>query len=476
MSSTLTWLDYSDRDRQRALDVVDLLRESSTVDELGLGLVRDAFAGLLFPGTSTIQTRARYFLFIPWIYRELERLRVPSHQAESRARKAEIALIEALAATGETGGVIGIQARKTLKRLPSNVYWNGLLSWGIRKFPGTHPQYHQSLDGFYLSPRGTLVDDDNNPSAGAPLTNWDLNLPAVPTDFPDGATLSLRRLEAEWPCTTRRIGARSPAPSWLHGRKSRPVSRWKMPSSSFTTWRIRVENCFKTTELSRLRWAPTTPMKNLLIGAGIAAVFSFLGGWILMKLQARSTEDLALRLRALEKQEPALLSLGRRLYDFQVHDYLADLEVPAVDVQEWVEAWKKAAVDLGEIVDEWLAEHAPIVVDQEVQKAMEALRGLLNDLAEALEERQADPTDQSKLERLRSTGVWMLWGSAATGWTVDHARRFRPGSRPWWPRRQPALPPKPGLHTAIGEVLRQLRGQIEVADWKKITWEDDHPV
>jgi hypothetical protein len=67
MSSTLTWLDYSDRDRRRALDVVDLLRESSTVDELGLGLVRDAFADLLFPGTSTIQTRARYFLFVPWI-------------------------------------------------------------------------------------------------------------------------------------------------------------------------------------------------------------------------------------------------------------------------------------------------------------------------------------------------------------------------------------------------------------------------
>ncbi|MGH2711483.1 MAG: DUF6361 family protein [Actinomycetota bacterium] len=198
MSSTLTWLDYSDRDRRRALDVVDLLRESSTVDELGLGLVRDAFADLLFPGTSTIQTRARYFLFVPWIYRELERLRVPSSQAAARARKGEIALIEALAASGETAGVIGIQARKTLKRLPSNVYWNGLMSWGIRKFPGTHPQYHQSLDGFYLSPRRSLVDDDNNPSTGTPQANWDVNLPAAPSQFPDGATLRLRRLEAEY--------------------------------------------------------------------------------------------------------------------------------------------------------------------------------------------------------------------------------------------------------------------------------------
>ena len=61
MTAILAWLDYSERDRKRALDVVGLLREPSTVDELGLGPVRDAFADLLFPGASTIQTRARYF-------------------------------------------------------------------------------------------------------------------------------------------------------------------------------------------------------------------------------------------------------------------------------------------------------------------------------------------------------------------------------------------------------------------------------
>lgn len=197
MTSSLSWLDYSERDRRQALDVVDLLRERSTVDELGLGLVRDAFADLLFPGTSTIQTRARYFLFIPWIYLELERLRVPSIQAASRARKAEITLIEALAESGESSGVIGIQARKTLKRLPSNVYWNGLLTWGIRLFPGSQAQYEQSLDGFYVSPRRILFDDDDNPVVGRRLTNWDPNLP-VPFESPLGATLRLQRTEAEY--------------------------------------------------------------------------------------------------------------------------------------------------------------------------------------------------------------------------------------------------------------------------------------
>jgi Family of unknown function (DUF6361) len=198
MTAILSWLDFSARDRQRALDVVDLLRERSTVDELGLGLVRDAFADLLFPGTSTIQTRARYFLFIPWIYVELEWLRVPSIQAASRSHKAEITLIDALADSGESAGVIGIQARKTLKRLPSGVYWNGLRSWGIRLFPGSLSQYEQSLDGFYASPRRVLLDDDKNPVGGGRLANWDPSLPPAPDGFPKGASLQLAPVDAEY--------------------------------------------------------------------------------------------------------------------------------------------------------------------------------------------------------------------------------------------------------------------------------------
>jgi hypothetical protein len=197
MTATLAWLDYSERDRRRALDVVDLLREPSTVDELGLGAVRDAFADLLFPGTSTIQTRARYFLFVPWQYLELERLGVPSRQVVARGRRAEIGLIDALVDSAEREGVIGIQARKTLKRLPSNLYWNGLLAWGIRCFRGSQLLYHQSLDGFYASPRA-LVDDDRNPVDGISPANWDPNLPGAPGGFPKGATFYLTAVEAQY--------------------------------------------------------------------------------------------------------------------------------------------------------------------------------------------------------------------------------------------------------------------------------------
>ena len=58
MPSTFTWLDYSEHERRKMLDVIELFGERTTRDELGLGSIRDAFADLLFPGTSTIQTRA----------------------------------------------------------------------------------------------------------------------------------------------------------------------------------------------------------------------------------------------------------------------------------------------------------------------------------------------------------------------------------------------------------------------------------
>lgn len=56
----LGWIDFSKEDRQKALDVINLLSEQGAVDELGIGIIRDAFANYFFPGTSTIQTRAKY--------------------------------------------------------------------------------------------------------------------------------------------------------------------------------------------------------------------------------------------------------------------------------------------------------------------------------------------------------------------------------------------------------------------------------
>ena len=111
-------------------------------DELGIGTVRDALADSLFPGISTVQTRAKYLLFVPWIYKALEERKTKSADIESLARKHEIELIEPLLASQDANGVIGRDARADLQRLLSSVYWTGLGVLGIRRFQGA-----QGLDG-----------------------------------------------------------------------------------------------------------------------------------------------------------------------------------------------------------------------------------------------------------------------------------------------------------------------------------------
>lgn len=119
-ASTFGWLDHDEGERRRMMEVVDLFREKGTLDELGIGAIRDTWAEHFFPGTSTIQSRARYFLFIPWLYGLLEHDRVPSNRADGHARKLQWRLVQSLRAGGEgaSKGVIGIEAGEHLQRRP----------------------------------------------------------------------------------------------------------------------------------------------------------------------------------------------------------------------------------------------------------------------------------------------------------------------------------------------------------------------
>ena len=200
MPSTFGWVDFAEQDRQRMADVIHLFREQDTRDELGLGSVRDAFANLLFPGTSTIQTRAKYMLFVPWIYLRHEELEIPSMDIARKARSDELNLIEALLDSGDTEGVIGKDARRKLQRLPSSIYWSGLGTWGIRLFDGSQAQYHRSLDAFYRRRKEQIrqLKYDGEPVAAWTSENWDPGLPEPPDSFPRQAGLALTRHEAEY--------------------------------------------------------------------------------------------------------------------------------------------------------------------------------------------------------------------------------------------------------------------------------------
>ena len=104
MASAFGWLDHSEQQRRQMLEIVDLFREKGTLDELGIGAIRDAFADRFFPGTSTLHTRARYLLFIPWVLTGLEHKRVPSARFDERARSDQATLVRALEAGGESRG------------------------------------------------------------------------------------------------------------------------------------------------------------------------------------------------------------------------------------------------------------------------------------------------------------------------------------------------------------------------------------
>jgi hypothetical protein len=198
MMSSFAWLDYSEAQKRQMLDVISLFREKTTRDELGIGTIRDAFADLFFPGTSTIQTRARYFLFIPWIYLEMEKRRTPSAKVKQDAEWREYNLIDALQRSGATEGLIGARSGRNLRRLPSTIYWSGLHTWGIRLFPGNQWQYYRSLDSVYTANRQLELDNAANEFNEPLRRNWHAGLPEAPAGFPDGVTFTLTRDEAQY--------------------------------------------------------------------------------------------------------------------------------------------------------------------------------------------------------------------------------------------------------------------------------------
>jgi hypothetical protein len=197
MPSTFAWVDFTDSDRRKMLDVLDLFSEHETRDEMGLGTIRDAFADYFFPGTSTIQTRARYMLFIPWLFRDLERKNLSAAEYTAQARQVEIQLIYSLLEGGDIQGVIGQDAKKSLRRLPSDIYWAGLGSWGIRQFQGSRSQYFRYLPTFYRSKRDQVKNDDNE-VIDQVKENWHLGIPKSPEGLMSKADFNLTDEEANY--------------------------------------------------------------------------------------------------------------------------------------------------------------------------------------------------------------------------------------------------------------------------------------
>jgi hypothetical protein len=145
---------------------MDMFKEQGVMDELGLGTIRDTLSDLLFPGTSTIQTRAKYFLIIPWILQDIES-NGNIERFTSELEEAEIGFVKTLRRNSplETG-IIGATLRNSNpKRKPSSIYWNGLRTYGIVNFKGSLADYINYVKYYYKNlqkQKNLIAETDGN--------------------------------------------------------------------------------------------------------------------------------------------------------------------------------------------------------------------------------------------------------------------------------------------------------------------------
>ncbi len=207
MPSSLSWIDYDSEAQQRAQRILTLFKERDTRDELGLGPIRDGISDALFPGTSTIQTRLHYMLFIPWMYRALEDKHVPSSRIREYSRRDQLFLAQQLKENASDElGIIGGDVGDQLQRLPSGIYWAGLVKWGIRVYPGTEGQYQGALDDIYRRRKKGKASFFSAAEDGDDIGGlWEYGahtfhsgLPEAPAEFPKGATFKLTANEARY--------------------------------------------------------------------------------------------------------------------------------------------------------------------------------------------------------------------------------------------------------------------------------------
>ncbi len=180
-------------------------------------------------------------------------------------------------------------------------------------------------------------------------------------------------------------------------------------------------------------------MLKVLLGAAIAAVFAFLGGWLLMRLQARQTTELTLRLRALELQEVALRRLNElTLRVLAFRDLLsrnpppeasAEENSPVVGMQRvvgavWRKRWQELVDAASSVPAEWSGELAPAIDEARVASGVDDLRAVAQDLDEALrmyELNRASP----EFENLRAKGRQVIEHAQYLHRLISEARRLR---------------------------------------------------
>lgn len=207
----LGWIDFSKSERDKILNVLDLLTEQGVLDELGISPIRDGFSDLFFPGTSTIQTRAKYFFIVPYALKDLE---LNDENSYSKLKKQlddteEKCARKLLDINFHERGIIGrrsIASNKWIKRTPASIYWAGLRRYQIFKAKMSIDQYikiiafqKQSKSNILkLGNRNDENDDQDDKDAGMSQKVHLLNIPSYNPNWVNEFDMNLTPEEGQF--------------------------------------------------------------------------------------------------------------------------------------------------------------------------------------------------------------------------------------------------------------------------------------
>lgn len=178
------FVNFNTEEKKRVAKMMQLLQESEAIEELGIGRVRDHFSNTLFPGTSTLQHHAKYFVVMPSLYyhtafksRKFQNLAEVSRYI----KEAEVQITRQMAKwdnnqinTTETG-ITGINTlkdalndyNKYVKYDPAYIYGSGLARYGIIPDTGVERLILELNKKHYADPhnKGALKNEDTTEDA-----------------------------------------------------------------------------------------------------------------------------------------------------------------------------------------------------------------------------------------------------------------------------------------------------------------------
>ena len=199
------FVHFSSEERNKVKAALRSLEEPGSTDELGIGRVRDAFADLMFPGITTLQHHAKYFVALPQLYYSVAQQKGYRDFAEVKKEvlRLERELTDSfLKGNPNAVGITGSTRYKDedfVSQNPTYIYWTGMVKLNIKK--KTDSPYRQIFNySSSLNEDDGASGDDTSPN----INSFFCDLPDKSTIFDkkgkmnDIISLKLKRNEAEF--------------------------------------------------------------------------------------------------------------------------------------------------------------------------------------------------------------------------------------------------------------------------------------